>query len=94
MKKTFALLLAIIMLFSLASCGGSTPAPQGNNGNASQTPAAPSNTENDKTPSTPVKEPETKNAYTIADHVIIDNDVCKVTVVSATTPKSGGVTFK
>ncbi|MBQ2311608.1 MAG: hypothetical protein II185_03540, partial [Firmicutes bacterium] len=47
-----------------------------------------------KTPSTPVKEPETKNAYTIADHVIIDNDVCKVTVVSATTPKSGGVTFK
>ena len=95
MKKTIAILLAIIMLFSFAACGSSTPTPQGNSSSNEQTPSKPANeTTPDNIPSNSSSGSDTKTAYTIADQVLVDDDNCKVTIVSADAPKSGGVIFK
>lgn len=92
MKKIVSILLCMILVFCMSGCGSSdSSTPPKNN----DQPNANGSASNDaSTPSDPGKQETKSTEYTIADYVVVDNDSCKMTVISCTAKKSGGIDVK
>ena len=67
MKKLIAMLLALVMVLSLAACGASEPAPAPTEAPKAEAPAAPAATEAPAEPAAPAVEPVTVNVAYMAN---------------------------
>lgn len=93
MKKIISILLCLVLVFGMTGCGSSDSSrPSGNSGQTNTNSSAENN--NPSTPSGSGKQETKGPEYTIADHVVVDNDSCKMTVISCTAKKNGGVDIK
>ena len=100
MKKLLAVILVLILTFSLAACGtsggqsgGNNQTPSASNENDSSSPASDDNESPEEDENSATSDNDNPD-YSLADEVIIDNEDLAFTITSVSASRSGDVSFK